>query len=683
MASVAGSAAGRTDAAVGAPRLDRREIGWVFAALMLAMLMASLDQTIVSTALPTIVGDLGGLEHLSWVVTAYLLASTVSTPLYGKLGDLYGRKGVFQFSIVVFLAGSALCGLAHDMTQLIAFRALQGIGGGGLMVGAQAIIADVVSPRERGRYQGYFGAVFAASSVLGPLIGGFFTDNLSWRWVFYVNVPLGLLALVVTSIVLRLPAGRVEHRIDYLGAALLGAAVTCIVLLTTWGGTQYAWSSPEVVGLGLAAAVMLALFVPVELRAEEPVLPLRLFRMRVFTVASAIGFIVGLALFGSITYLPLFLQLVTGASATGSGLLLLPLMAGVLTSSIVSGQVISRTGRYRVFPIAGTALMTVGMLLLSGLDAHTPQTTVSAEMVVLGLGLGLVMQVLVLAVQSSADRGDLGVATSSATFFRSVGGSVGTALLGAVFSNRLTADLRGALPPQALARLSNGLSTSPAVLRSLPPGVRDGYLQAFADALATVFRVGVPIALAAFLLSLLLPQVPLRGRADASSSARQVGTGFGMASPQASLVERFLALQPVVRGRVRTLIPADLRRELAEAITGLNWFEVEALRTLGLDGRIGRTLSLDELATAPNLGPDGAGRLAATLLARGLVEEVRPHDGTCELVMSDRAVDLVGRYRAATRQARGELVAGLEEHELQTMLGLMEKVATGVLGPPA
>ncbi len=671
------------EATVGAPRLEGSELTLVIGGLMLAMLMASLDQTIVSTALPTIVGELGGLQHLSWVVTAYLLAATVSTPIYGKLGDIYGRKGVFQVAIVLFLVGSVLCGLAQNMLELIAFRAVQGLGGGGLMVGAQAIIADVVSPRERGRYQGYFGAVFGLSSIGGPLIGGFFTDHLSWRWVFYVNVPLGILALVVTAVVLRLPPGRVEHRIDILGAALLATGVSCLVLLTTWGGTQYPWGSPEILGLGIAAIVCLGLFVVAESRAAEPILPLHLFRMRVFVVASAVGFIVGLALFGTITYLPLFLQLVTGASATNSGLLLLPLMGGVLTSSIVSGQVISRTGRYRVFPIAGTALMGLGMMLLSRIDARTSQGMVSLDMVVLGLGLGLVMQVLVLVVQSSVERGDLGVATSAATFFRSVGGSIGTAIFGAVFSNALSANLARDLPPQALARLVGGLSGRPSAVQTFPEAVRTGYLDAFAGAVATVFEVGLPIAVLAFLLSLLLPEIQLRGRQDPAMAARHVGVGLGMPSPQASLVERFLALQPVMQGRERTLIPVDLRRELADAVTGLSYVEVEALRTLGIAGRIGPTLSLEELAAVPGMGHAAAERLALTLHERGLVQRVRPADGHMELVMSERAVDLVGRYRAAARSARGQMISALDEHELEIMLGLMEKVASGVLGTAA
>jgi len=667
-------------AAVGAPRLERREITLIFVGLMLAMLMASLDQTIVSTALPTIVGELGGLEHLSWVVTAYLLASTVSTPLYGKLGDLYGRKGVFQVAIVLFLIGSVLCGIAQNMTMLIAFRGIQGLGGGGLLVGAQAIIADVVSPRERGRYQGYFGAVFGASSVAGPLIGGFFTDHLTWRWVFYVNVPLGILALAVTTVVLRLPAGRVEHSIDYWGAAFLTAGVTSLVLLTTWAGTQYAWGSPEIVGLGIVTLVSLGLFVLAESRATEPILPLHLFRKRIFTVASAVGFILGLALFGTITYLPLFLQLVTGASATNSGLLLLPLMAGLLTSSIVSGQVISRSGRYRLFPIAGTALMCAGLLMLSRIDAATTQGAVSLDMVVLGLGLGMVMQVLVLAVQSSVERGDLGVATSAATFFRSVGGSVGTAIFGAVFTNRLTSNLAHDLPAQALSKLGGTLSGSPAAVRALPEAMRTGYVTAFADAVATVFLVGLPIGIGAFLLSLALPEVPLRGREDPAMAARHVGVGLGMPSPRPCLVERYLALQPVVQGSVQTLIPVDLRRELADAVTGLSYVEVSALRSLEQSGHIGRTLAFDDLAAAPGMDEESAGRLAHALQERGLVDHVAVHEGHLDLVMSDRALDLVGRYHDAARSAQGRMMAALDETELKTMLGLMEKVASGVLG---
>src|ERR1039458_8892226 len=427
----------------------------VFAGLMLVMLMAALDQTIVSTALPTIVGDLGGLSHISWVVTAYLLAQTAVTPVYGKLGDLYGRKAVLQVALVVFLIGSALCGIAQSLTELIVFRALQGLGGGGLMVSTMAAIGDVVAPRDRGRYQGIFGAVFGLASVIGPLLGGFFTTNLSWRWIFYVNLPIGVLALGVLAATLPSRSERVHYRVDYRGAALLAVALSVIVLLCTLGGTSYGWGSPFIIALGAAAVILLVVFVAVERRAAEPVLPPRLFANRVFSVTSAIGLVVGFALFGSVTYLPLFLQVVNGASPTSSGLQILPLMGGLLITSIGSGQIISRTGKYKPFPIAGTAIMVVGLALLSTMDAHTTRLVASAFMFVLGLGLGLVMQVLVLAVQNAVGYEDLGVATSGATLFRSIGGAVGTAVLGSIFSNRLSAELASSLPGTASGKLTS------------------------------------------------------------------------------------------------------------------------------------------------------------------------------------------------------------------------------------
>ncbi|MGH7641675.1 MAG: MDR family MFS transporter, partial [Candidatus Dormibacteria bacterium] len=423
------------------PLLTQRRVLLIIGALMLGMLLAALDQTIVATALPTIAGDLHGLSHLSWVVTGYLLAATVSTPLWGKLGDMYGRKVFFQAAIVIFLVGSALSGLSSSMFELIGFRALQGLGAGGLMVGAQAIIGDVVPPRDRGKYQGIFGGVFGLSSVAGPLLGGFFVQNLSWHWIFYINIPVGAVALVVTTGALPRALRRVQHVIDYLGAVLLAGGVTCLVLLTTLGGTTYPWGSGPILTMAAIGAVLLTAFVLVERHAAEPILPLHLFRNRLFSASSGIGFIVGFSMFGAITYLPTYLQVVRGASPTGSGLELLPLMAGLLVTSIGSGILISRWGRYKIFPILGTAVMSVGLFLFSLLGVATSTLTISLFMVVLGLGLGGVMQVLVIVVQNAVPHSELGVATSGATFFRSIGGSFGTAIFGAIFANVLQGNL--------------------------------------------------------------------------------------------------------------------------------------------------------------------------------------------------------------------------------------------------
>ncbi|HYB86374.1 MAG TPA: MFS transporter [Streptosporangiaceae bacterium] len=491
--------------------ISQRRTLIIIGALLLGMLLAALDQTIVATALPTIAGDLHGLSHLSWVVTAYLLASTVSTPLWGKLGDLYGRKVFFEAAIVIFLIGSALCGLAHSILILIVFRAVQGIGGGGLLTGAQTIVADIVPPRERGRYQGLFGSVFGVTSVLGPLIGGFFVDNLSWRWVFYVNLPIGAVALAVVAAVLPGQLRRAEHRIDYLGTVTLAGAATSLVLLTSLGGTTFAWSSAPIFILGGLAVVLGAAFIWAESRAEEPVVPLHLFRNRVFSSASGIGFVVGFALFGAIAYLPQYMQIVKGVSPTVSGLRLLPLMVGLLTTSIVSGRLVTRWGRYRIFPIIGTATMTVGLYLLSHLGVATSVWLSSLYMLVLGAGIGASLQVLVVAVQNAVSYADLGAATGGATFFRSIGGSFGTATFGAVFSNVLAGDLAAALHGLALPPgVTAASGASPAVLAHLPAAVHDGYISGYATALRTVFLVAVPFGVLAFLLSWTLKDVPLR-----------------------------------------------------------------------------------------------------------------------------------------------------------------------------
>jgi EmrB/QacA subfamily drug resistance transporter len=472
---------------------------------------------IVSTALPRIVGELGGVDHLAWVITAYILTMTVSTPLYGKLGDLYGRKRLFVFAIVVFLIGSVLCGMATTMPQLIAFRALQGLGAGGLMVGVFAIIGDLVSPRDRGKYQGYFAGLMAVATIGGPLIGGFITDNLSWRWAFYVNVPIGILALALVLARLHLPVVHRPHRVDWTGAALLTVAITSLVLLTTWGGNQYAWGSPMIIGLGLLAAATTAGFLVVERRVDEPILPLELFRNRNFTLSSAMGFFVGFAMFGATAFLPLYQQTVQGASATNSGLLLLPLMLGVMSMSVVSGQVISRTGRYRAFPIVGGAFMIVGMVLLAQLDASTSSFQSSLFMLALGIGIGCVMQVTMLLAQNSVEQRDMGVASSTSTFTRSIGGAFGVAIFGAIFSAQLTAGLARA--GEGASGVATGAGQiDPATLDSLPASVRHGVLEAIAGATGSVFGWAAICAVAVFLLALGIKAVPLRGDHDAPVS---------------------------------------------------------------------------------------------------------------------------------------------------------------------
>lgn len=490
-------------------------------ALLLGMSLAALDQTIVSTALPTIVSDLGGLEHLSWVVTAYILAATAATPLWGKLGDQYGRKKLFQTAIVIFLIGSALCGMAQNMGQLIAFRAVQGLGGGGLMVLSMAIVGDLVPPRERGRYQGLFGAVFGTTSVLGPLLGGLFTEHLSWRWVFYVNLPVGAVALAVIAGVLRIPRRGERHVIDYLGTFLIASVAICLVLVASLGGTTWDWGSPRIVGLAVLGAVLAAAFVAVERRAAEPVLPLKLFRVRTFALSAVISFVIGFAMFGAMTYLPTFLQVVHGATPTMSGVHMLPMVFGLLLSSTVSGQIVSRTGRWKVFPVAGTAVTTLGLLLLHQLDADSGGGEMAAYFLVFGLGLGLVMQVLVLIVQNAVSYQDLGVATSGATFFRSIGASFGVAVFGTIFAGRLgdklTSALEGAAPPPGVS--VDALRADPRGIAELPAALRSPVLDAYASAITDVFLYAAPVAVLGFLLALALREDRLRASVTAPDGA--------------------------------------------------------------------------------------------------------------------------------------------------------------------
>jgi len=477
---------------------------------LLALVLAMLDQVIVGTAMPRIVGELGGVAHLSWVVTAYVLASTITTPLYGKLGDLYGRKTFLMAAIVIFLAGSALAGLSQSMAQLIAFRAIQGLGAGGLMVGVIATVGDLVPPRERGQYVGYIMGVMMIAMIAGPLVGGTITDHFSWRWIFYINLPVGGAALIYLAAVLHTPPRRVKHRIDYPGAALLAVAATALVLLTSWGGTQYPWGSPQIISLAALAAVTLIAFAAVESRAREPILPLHLFRNANFTIVSIMSFVAGLAMFGALTFLPLYQQTVQGASATGSGLLLLPMMAGAVVTSIASGQVTTHTGRYKVFPILGGAAMAAGMYLLSMLGVGTSRTTSALYMIVLGVGMGLLMQITTLIAQNSVDPRDMGVASSSRTFFQMIGGSFGVALFGAIFANRLQDALRARLPGVHL-NASSGQFDPRAILR-MPTPVRHDVFFAIAHAIHGVFIWAAPCPVIVFVIGWFIKEVPLRGR---------------------------------------------------------------------------------------------------------------------------------------------------------------------------
>ncbi|MEV0380540.1 MFS transporter [Nonomuraea sp. NPDC050643] len=648
--------------------MRQQGLGLIIVALMLGMLLAALDQTIVSTALPTIVSDLGGLEQLSWVVTGYMLASTVSTPLWGKLGDQYGRKKLFVAAICVFLVGSALCGLSRNMGELIGFRAVQGLGGGGLMVLAQAIVGDVVSARERGRYQGFLGAVFAVSSIVGPLLGGLFVDHLSWHWVFYVNLPLGAVALFVIAAVLPGDDTRTRHTIDYAGVVLLGGATSCLVLVTTGGGATYAWSDPVILGLAGAAVALLAGWVLVARRAAEPVLPLGLFGVRAFAMSSAVGFVVGFGMFGALTYLPLYLQVVHGVSPTASGIYLLPMMAGMLTMSIVSGQIISKTGRYRFLPITGTAVASVGMFLLATMTEQSSLFTMGVYLLVLGVGLGMTMQVLVIVVQNAVDFKDLGVATSGATFFRSIGGSFGVATLGSAFSATLNDDLREVLRG---VRLPPGfdpatIQEDPTVIQRLPRELAGGFLHVYADAIAAVFRMAAPVMAGAFLLSWFIPQARLRE----TTKAADLGEGMGATSTERS------SLAEVERGLMR-LADADLRRGYYDRLGTLAGLVGVAPQGVWIIARLGGEgwVKGAELAERAHVSREHGRPYVDQLVERGLVW--RSDDGDA-LRLTPEGEEAAVRMLRCSKEGLRRLVADWGEHP--QLERLVDRIAPELLG---
>lgn len=610
----------------------------IFPGLMLVLLLGALDATILATALPTIVTDLGGLDRIAWVVTAYLLTQTIATPIYGRLGDLYGRKPVLQTAIVIFLAGSALCGMSGSMVQLIVFRAIQGIGGGGLMVTTQAVVADIVSPRERGKYQGLLGAGFGLASVAGPLLGGFFTSHLSWRWIFYINLPFGLVALLLIAATLPKTPRRAGAVVDYAGSALLALVLSGIVLLSETGGTVYSWSSPPVLGLMIATLCAVVLFLRVEARAAHPVLPLHLFRSRTFTVTSVIGFTVGFALFGSVAYLPMFLQIAQGSTPTESGLEMMPMMIGTLVASIASGQIISRTGRYKIFPLVGTALVVVALVLLSRIDASVGTLPLVLRLAMLGIGLGLVMQVLVLAVQNAVPFEDLGAATSATVLFRLVGGAIGTALLGAIFTSRMTVE-GGAPSPESVS-----------------------------GAIGAVFIFAALVAAVGAAMAWIIPERPLRETIAASAAdvGEEAGEAFVKPAERGSDDELFRGLA--------ILASRDVRRAYIEGIVkraGLDLIPISAWILIRLADDAGAPLGA--LAAGEGIASERLAQGLADLRDRGLLEQTR------EPVLTATGCDVLGRLNTARRERLSELAAQWPPEQREHLAGTLRRLAQALV----
>jgi EmrB/QacA subfamily drug resistance transporter len=605
------------------PALSKGAKNTIVAAIMLGMLLSALDQTIVATALPTIVSDLGGGNHLSWVVTSYLLAETIMTALIGKFGDLFGRKKAFMISVSLFLIGSFFSGWADSMGSLIAFRAVQGLGAGGIMVTAAAVIADVVPLRERGKYQGVMGSVFGVSTVVGPLLGGLFVDHLSWRWAFYVNLPLGIIVLIVAAVALPSVRSIGKPKIDYLGIILIALAATGLTLVTSWGGTEYPWGSPTILIMAAGSVVLLVAFVFVENRAAEPMLPMRLFKSPVFTVASVLSFIVGFAMLGGITFLPTYLQYVQGASATSSGLRMLPMVVGLLVAALLSGTVISKTGKYRMFPIIGSVLMTAGLFLLSLMDAATTFWETSAFMIVLGLGVGMIMQVPVIIVQSTSDYKDLGVATSGVSFLRTLGSSFGVALFGTIYASGLPDRLATALaehpfPPGVDPRLAQSVQG----LHSLPPELKAPIIDAYVGALHQVFLIAAPVGLLSLLVALFLKEVPLRDTSRAAAAGNSgVGESFAVPAARDSQheLERLLAN---VLGRLKTDPgPAILARSGLSISYAQGWLVAQIFRT----GAHGGNMTMQDIGVEHKVPAGIFEPTARQLVDAGYLTEAHGH----------------------------------------------------------